>query len=100
MPMRSGFAPCDGTSLYYSVTGPPSPVTLVCCNGVGVSTFFWKYIVEHFRSTHQMLLWDYRGTVGPAAPTTSSTPTSPSDETLKISASCSKPQRSTRQSCC
>ena len=34
---------------------------LVCCNGVGVSTFFWKYVVQEFASTHTVVLWDYRG---------------------------------------
>jgi len=34
---------------------------MVCCNGVGVSTFFFKYIVEHFSKTHQVVVWDYRG---------------------------------------
>jgi pimeloyl-ACP methyl ester carboxylesterase len=32
----------------------------VCCNGVGVSIFFWKYVVEHYCDTHTVLLWDYR----------------------------------------
>ena len=34
---------------------------LVCCNGVGVSTFFWKYLVECFSDRYTILLWDYRG---------------------------------------
>ena len=34
---------------------------LVCCNGVGVSTFFWKYIVQEFETDHTVVLWDYRG---------------------------------------
>ena len=43
------------------MAGEPAPLTLVCCNGVGVSTFFWKYIVEHYRQRFQVMLWDYRG---------------------------------------
>ncbi len=57
---RAGFATLpDGLKLYWRVvgTGPP----LVCCNGVGVSTFFYKYIVDGFRSDWSVLLWDYRG---------------------------------------
>lgn len=38
-------------------SGPP----LVCCNGVGVSIFFFKYIAEHFREHYTVVLWDYRG---------------------------------------
>ncbi len=33
----------------------------MCCNGVGVSTFFFKYVAEHFRERHRVVLWDYRG---------------------------------------
>jgi pimeloyl-ACP methyl ester carboxylesterase len=35
--------------------------TIACCNGVGVSTFFWKYITEQFSDRFQIVLWDYRG---------------------------------------
>ena len=58
--VRTGYARTDdGQQLYWRVvgTGPP----LACCNGVGVSTFFWKYITEHFRTRFSVLLWDYRG---------------------------------------
>ena len=34
---------------------------IVCCNGVGVSTFFWKYIQRQFSDRFQIVLWDYRG---------------------------------------
>lgn len=57
--LRSGFASAeDGVRLYWRAigTGP----AIVCCNGVGVSLFFWKYIVEHFSTTHTVVLWDYR----------------------------------------
>ena len=33
----------------------------MCCNGVGVSTFFFKYITRHFRDQFTVILWDYRG---------------------------------------
>lgn len=62
--LRAGFARTDdGLQLYYRVVGrdrtdrPP----LVCCNGVGVSTFFFRYIVERFRQSHPVVVWDYRG---------------------------------------
>jgi len=34
---------------------------MACCNGVGVGTFFWKYLVEHFRDRYTVVTWDYRG---------------------------------------
>ncbi|MCB9758739.1 MAG: alpha/beta hydrolase [Alphaproteobacteria bacterium] len=58
--MRSGFVTTEGgLRLYWQATG--TGPTLICCNGVGVSTFFWKYVVEHFSDTHQVVVWDYRG---------------------------------------
>ncbi len=57
---RTGFARTDdGHQLYYRSVGTGRP--LVCCNGVGVSTFFYKYIVQHFSASHQVVVWDYRG---------------------------------------
>ena len=50
---RTGFATAtDGVHLYWRSigTGP----TLVCCNGVGVSIFFWKYLVEHYAHRFQI----------------------------------------------
>lgn len=64
--VQSGFArTADGVDLYWRSAGPIEPdddrPTLVCCNGVGVSTFFYHYVVEHFRDTHRVLVWDYQG---------------------------------------
>ena len=57
---RTGFARApDGIRLYYRVVGEGPPI--VCCNGVGVSTFFYKYVVQHFSKDHSVLVWDYRG---------------------------------------
>ena len=50
----------DGVPLHYDVYGSGEP-TIVCCNGVGVSTFFWKYVVEYFSANHRVVTWDYRG---------------------------------------
>ena len=59
--VRTGFVPTDdGIQLYYRVLGEQGPV-IACCNGVGVSTFFWKYVALHFRDRFRVLLWDYRG---------------------------------------
>jgi pimeloyl-ACP methyl ester carboxylesterase len=58
--MSTGFARTDdGIQLYYRVVGEGP--TLVCCNGVGVSTFFWRYFVEHFARSYRVVQWDYRG---------------------------------------
>ncbi len=57
---RAGFARTeDGLQLYWRAVGEGPPI--ICCNGVGVSTFFWKYVAEHFQETHTVVLWDYRG---------------------------------------
>ncbi|MEQ1507330.1 MAG: alpha/beta hydrolase [Myxococcota bacterium] len=59
--VRAGFARTDdGLPLYWRTVGDGDP-TFVCCNGVGVSTFFFKYVVEHFRARFRVLVWDYRG---------------------------------------
>ncbi|MFT6142225.1 MAG: pimeloyl-ACP methyl ester carboxylesterase [Myxococcota bacterium] len=60
MDVVSGFArAADGTDLYWRAVGSGPPI--VCCNGVGVSTFFFKYITRHFRDRFTVVLWDYRG---------------------------------------
>ncbi|RMG07622.1 MAG: alpha/beta hydrolase [Planctomycetota bacterium] len=53
----------DGTSLYARLTqGPRAQGTpLVCANGVGVSTIFWRYLEEDFAAEHPVVAWDYRG---------------------------------------
>lgn len=60
-PVSSGFARSDdGLPLYWRSVGE-GPLTFVCCNGVGVSTFFYKYVTTHFRDRFRIVLWDYRG---------------------------------------
>lgn len=57
--IRSGFATTDdGVHLYWRAIGDGPLIT--CCNGVGVSISFWKYVVEHFSDRFTVLLWDYR----------------------------------------
>jgi pimeloyl-ACP methyl ester carboxylesterase len=59
--VRAGFVRADdGVPLYWRSVGDGEPA-FVCCNGVGVSTFFWKYVVEHFRDRFRVVTWDYRG---------------------------------------
>ncbi len=57
----------DGTPLAFALGGPPDGPALVCCNGVGVSTFFWDYLAESFTATHRVLVWDYRSHGGSGA---------------------------------
>ncbi len=58
--IRSGYARADdGVELYWRCVGHGPP--LVCNNGVGVSTFFWKYIMAHFSDRFTVVVWDYRG---------------------------------------
>ncbi len=57
---RAGLAVADdGLHLYWRAVGQ-GPV-MVCNNGVGVSTFFWRYTIDQFAGTHTVLTWDYRG---------------------------------------
>jgi len=51
----------DGTPLAFARGGPPGARAIVCCNGVGVSTFFWDYVGERFSPDHRVVVWDYRG---------------------------------------
>ncbi len=51
----------DGLELFFRVLGSGDGPALVCCNGVGVSTFFWEYVAEHFSGQRRVVLWDYRG---------------------------------------
>jgi pimeloyl-ACP methyl ester carboxylesterase len=53
----------DGTELYARRTrgGDANGIPIVCCNGIGVATFFWKYVERHFAHERPVILWDYRG---------------------------------------
>ena len=53
----------DGTRLYARETRGPKAcgVPIVCANGIGVSTFFWKYVEEAFAAARPVIVWDYRG---------------------------------------
>jgi len=59
-PQTSGFALTDdGLRIHWRSVGAGPPV--VFCNGVGVSTFFWKYVVDQLSDRFEVILWDYRG---------------------------------------
>ncbi|MAA78535.1 MAG: hypothetical protein CL916_04685 [Deltaproteobacteria bacterium] len=49
----------DGIRIHWKTVGQ-GPL-LICSNGVGVGTFFWKYICAQYAQKYQILMWDYRG---------------------------------------
>lgn len=49
----------DGASLYVRSEGEGP--ALVMANGLGVSTFFWKYFRRAFAGNYRVITWDYRG---------------------------------------
>lgn len=58
--LKEGFTESkDGTKIYYKSVGIGFPI--LACNGMGVSTFFWKYLENHFKHQFQVITWDYRG---------------------------------------
>lgn len=61
-PVRQGLATTDdGIELFYRIAGDGPGPALVCSNGIGVSTFFWKYVVDRFAAERPVVVWDYRG---------------------------------------
>lgn len=56
----------DGTRIFYHSIGQGIP--LICCNGLGVPTFFWKFFENFFKHSHQVVIFDYRGHGNSASP--------------------------------
>ncbi len=50
----------DGALLSWRADGQ-GPVALIASNGIGVATFFWRRLAQHFAATHTFITWDYRG---------------------------------------
>ena len=50
----------DGALLSWRADGV-GPVALIASNGIGVATFFWRKLAQHFAATHTFITWDYRG---------------------------------------
>lgn len=58
---KEGYAKSfDGTEIAFRSVGD-GKIPIICCNGLGVSTFFWVYLEKHFKETFQVVTWDYRG---------------------------------------
>lgn len=49
----------DGTKIAYRSVGKGIPI--ICCNGLGCSTFYFSYVEEYLKKEHQVITWDYRG---------------------------------------
>ena len=59
-PVRVGTAEApDGAMLWWRADG--AGPALLCSNGIGVSTSFWRKLADHFAPTHTVVTWDYRG---------------------------------------
>jgi pimeloyl-ACP methyl ester carboxylesterase len=50
----------DGAVLHWRADGE-GRTALVASNGIGVSTFFWRRLAEHFARDRTFITWDYRG---------------------------------------
>ena len=50
----------DGALLSWRADGA-GPIALIASNGIGVATFFWRKLAQHFAATHTFITWDYRG---------------------------------------
>ncbi|MDO8518690.1 MAG: alpha/beta hydrolase [Deltaproteobacteria bacterium] len=49
----------DGTQIWYRSVGEGLPI--VCCNGLGCSTFYFGYLENYFKRNFRVITWDYRG---------------------------------------
>lgn len=63
---RSTVQTPDGVSLALFVHtperwDPATSPTFFLSNGLGGNLVTWKHLVEHFRATHRIITWDYRG---------------------------------------
>ena len=61
--VRAGTATApDGAILAWRAEGS-GPRVLIACNGIGVSTFFWRRLSQYFAEAgpYTFLSWDYRG---------------------------------------
>jgi len=49
----------DGTRIWYRSVGQGLPI--ICCNGLGCSTFYFNYLEDYFKKHYRVITWDYRG---------------------------------------
>ncbi len=66
---RTGTARGRTATLAWAAGGrEDAALTLVCSNGLGVSTFFWDYVGSYFSDRHRIVVWDYPGHGASARP--------------------------------
>ncbi len=52
----------DGQEIrWYGFGLQKGAVPLLCCNGIGCSVLFWRYLVAGLKQQREIILWDYRG---------------------------------------
>jgi len=60
--VREGYARSfDGTKIWFKSSGADKGNTIIFCNGLGCSTFYWKHIYSYFKKTDHVVLFDWRG---------------------------------------
>ena len=53
----------DGTRLWARETRAPGATgtPMICANGIGVSTIFWRYVEDRYSRERPVITWDYKG---------------------------------------
>lgn len=51
----------DGAHLYYEVSGQPTGVPAILCDGLGCDGFAWRYLKPELALTRPVIHWHYRG---------------------------------------
>lgn len=60
------FKSFDDTRIFFQRTGRGK--SIVTCNGLGTSFFFWRYLTDYFGEKFTVINWDYRGHYHSAMP--------------------------------
>jgi pimeloyl-ACP methyl ester carboxylesterase len=58
----------DGEQLAYQVVGPPGTPAILTVHGLVSSFEHWPFFDEHYRRTHRVVGWEYRGHGGRPMP--------------------------------
>lgn len=58
----------DGEQLAYRVHGPPGAPPILTAHGLVSSVEHWPFFDEHYRRSHRVVSWEYRGHGGRPAP--------------------------------
>jgi 3-oxoadipate enol-lactonase len=52
----------DGTTIRYTLLGPPETPVIAFCAGFLCPDTYWRYIVPALEDEYRLLVWNYRGT--------------------------------------